>query len=296
MSDRTLSRRRFLGGIATGTATATLGAGTATAADGAVGEVGRVTAAQPDGSTWRTVSLSGSYDAPVVVMQPLSHESDHPAHVRVRNVTADSFEFQIEEWQYLDGPHGPESVTFAVFECGCYTLSDGTPVSAGTIELGNGWKRASFRRDFDGPPVVLSQAQTVRGYQAVVTRTGNVTPDGGGLRLQEEETFGWHKEETVGYVAVGRGGDSAEVGMRPDVTDEWTDISFEGSYDDPPVFLADVQTFNGGDPVELRYDNLDASGVSVFAEEEQSADAETDHDGESVGYLAFPEAGPLSAE
>ena len=272
---------------------AALGAGTGAAAGGAVGEVGRVTATQPDGATWRTVSLSESYDDPVVVMNPLSHEQTDPAHVRVRNVAADSFEFTIEEWQYLDGRHGSESVTYAVFECGCYTLSDGTPVSVGTAQLGNGWTRASFRREFDDAPVVLSQSQTYRGYQAVVTRNGNVTADGVGLRLQEEETYGWHKEETVGYVAVGDGGGSVEAGTRPGVTDEWADLSFDGSYDDPPAFLADVQTYNGADPAALRYAGLDAAGVAVFAEEEQSADPETDHDAETVGYLAFPEEGPL---
>ena len=296
MSYRRSSRRSVLRGIATGTIAAGLGAGSATAAGRAVGEVGRVTATQATESVWHTVSLSGSYDDPVVIVKPLTHGSTHPADVRIRNVTADSFEFRIEEWQYLDGIHEEETAAYAVFESGRYTLCDGTPVAVGAAEIGSGWERLSFGRAFEEAPVVLSQSQTHRGYQAVVTRNGSVTPDGVGIRLQEEEAFGWHKRERVGYVAVGRGGgDAVEAGVRDGVTDEWADVSFSESYDGPPAFLADVQTYREADPAALRYDGLDAAGASVFIEEEQSADQETDHAGERVGYLAFDD-GPIHTE
>ena len=297
MSHRTCSRRSVLRGIVTGTVTAGLGAGAATAAGRTVGEVGRITTGQTTESAWHTVSFSGSYDDPVVVMNPLTHDSTHPADVRIRNVTADSFEYQIEEWQYLDGVHGPETAAYAVFEAGSYTLCDGTPVTVGTAEVGSGWQRVSFGRAFADSPVVLSQVQTYRGYQTVTTRHGNVTSGGAGVRLQEEEAFGWHKREEVGYVAVGRGGGggAVEAGVRDGVTDEWTDIAFSESYDEPPAFLADIQTYREADTATLRYDDLDAAGTSVFVEEEQSADAETEHVGEQVGYLAFDD-GPLRAE
>jgi len=46
----------------------------------------------------------------VVVMGPPTHEGWHPATVRVRNVTDTGFEFQIDEWDYLDGAHALEDV------------------------------------------------------------------------------------------------------------------------------------------------------------------------------------------
>ena len=51
-------------------------------------------------------------------------------------------------------------------------------------------------------------------------------------------------------------------------------------------FLADLQSFNGDDPVDIRYRNLTQSGVEVRIEEEQSADEETSHL-EAIGYAVF---------
>lgn len=48
-----------------------------------------------------------------------------------------------------------------------------------------------------------------------------------------------------------------------------------------------MQTVSGGDPANLRYRNLTAADVQVQVDEEQSADSEIQHNGETVGYLAF---------
>ncbi len=66
-----------------------------------------------------------------MVTGPPTSNGDQPLTVRVRNVTATGFEFQLDEWQYLDGWHAGESIGYLVVEAGEHTLLDGTRVKAG---------------------------------------------------------------------------------------------------------------------------------------------------------------------
>ena len=54
-----------------------------------------------------------------------------------------------------------------------------------------------------------------------------------------------------------------------------------------PSVLAQIQTFDGGDPVGLRYRVYQLGRFQVFCEEEQSADNETNHTTEDVGFLVM---------
>jgi hypothetical protein len=79
---------------------------------------------------------------------------------------------------------------------------------------------------------------------------------------------------------IGRTGNS--------VTDDWFTISFDNSYANTPnSLIGQIQTNNGGDPVSLRYKNLNNANVKVFCEEEKSSDRETDHTTEVVGYMVL---------
>ncbi|NHN59579.1 CAP domain-containing protein [Halorussus sp. JP-T4] len=137
--------------------------------------------------------------------------------------------------------------------------------------------------------MVFSQSQTVAGGQPVVTRHSDVSASGLSVRLQEAEAQGPHRVEDVGYLAVEPGsgtldGRAYEAGTRSGVGDAWTTIEFGDSYADP-VLLVDVQTFRGSNTCSVRYRNLTGSSVDVKVQEERSADAETAHLGERVGYL-----------
>ena len=141
-------------------------------------------------------------------------------------------------------------------------------------------------------PIVLTQPQTFNGPQSIVTRLRNVSSSSFDVGLQEEEARGWHKAETVGYIALelatGRiNGTPFEVQQTGvNITGEWSRISFQQRYNSPQ-FIADIQTFNGGDTANLRYRNLTGTGVEVKVEEEQSEDAETKHTNERVGYFVI---------
>ena len=236
-------------------------------------------------SEWRTVSLNGSYDSPIVLVKPVSTDSDCPVHTRVRNVSTDSFEYKLETWQYQDAK-GAGTAHYAVVEAGTHTLPDGSVLEAGTTTVDDAFGRVTFDAAFPSSPVVFSQAQTYNDSEPIVTRNMNVSADGFKVGVQEEEALGSHAEETVGYLAVQpTTGSGYEIGCTAEaVTDQWYELPFEGSHDSP-VLLADVQTANGWQPAGLRYANLSDASVDVHIEEERSEDDETNHIAERVGYL-----------
>ena len=79
-----------------------------------MGETGTLNA----GSAWVTVNLSHTYNKPVVVFGGLAKSESEAATIRVRNVTQNSFEVRVEEWDYLDGNHALEALGYMVVEGG----------------------------------------------------------------------------------------------------------------------------------------------------------------------------------
>ena len=86
-----------------------------------LGEVGQRTL----GSAWSTVYLNNTYHNPVVIANSLSSVDSEPASIRVRNVTADKFEIKVEEWEYLNGSHSNETVSYMVIEGSIPLMSPG---------------------------------------------------------------------------------------------------------------------------------------------------------------------------
>lgn len=223
-------------------------------------------------------------------MQPLSYRGGQPVHVRLKEVSSDRFEFQIEEWDYLDGKHIIEEASYIVLESGRHLLEEGALIEAGKVSVNQDFKRVDFTNEFDSAPVVLTQSQSYNGGQAVVTRQRNFDSKGFEVRLQEEEkSNGIHAYEDVGYVAVEQFSDeNFEFGFTGDrVKHDWFKVDFLGSYSDRPLFLASIMSYDGGDSAGLRYDKLTSNGVLVKVEEEQSLDAEVRHTSENVGYFVF---------
>ncbi|MFC7081787.1 PKD domain-containing protein [Halorussus caseinilyticus] len=220
---------------------------------GVVGETGELSLTADKG-TWQTVEFDNTYQNPVVIAKPLSHAGPDPAHARVRNVTGDSMEIQIDEWEYLNGGHVTETVHYLVLESGTYELDDGTTVEVGHVTTDEHSASVSFAQSFDSTPVVFTEPQTRNGGDPVVTRNRDVSADGFETFLQESEARGDHAHETVGYVAVepGEGATDAtefEVGRTPNTVDHhWHRIDFADSYSSDRTFVADMQTFDGPTP------------------------------------------------
>jgi hypothetical protein len=256
-----------------------------------IGEIEQVTASQSGPDRWHNVQFADVYNDPIAVMQPVSYEGSHPVHVRLRNIGNDSMQFQFEEWEYLDGGHTPETASYMVMEAGLHTIPGGKTAEAGSVRTDDSFANVRFSQDFNTSPVVFAQSQTFNGGQSVVARVRNLSSSGFEVRVQEAEAKGAHVEEAVGYIALepGRGspdGVTLETGTTDNtVTDNWQRIGFRGNYGGTLAFLAGMQTYDGSDTAGVRYRNLTKGGVEVKIEEEQSADNETGHTSEIVGYL-----------
>ncbi len=196
----------------------------------AIGEAGQIDAghAGAGGKIWHRVKTKRSYRDPVVVMSINTLEGKQPAHVRLRNIGPSSFEFKIEEWNYLDGFHVEERLSYIVMEKGEHALSNTHGILAGTTQTGTAeggqaqWEKAGFSKAFSSIPVVVSQVQTFAGPDAVVTRQRNITASSFETLLQEEKANdGLHASETIGYIAMGKFVERTWFPLRLDDLGEW---------------------------------------------------------------------------
>jgi PKD repeat protein len=278
---------------------------TVTGAPVAIGEVNSFDHDQADGDTWYAADLHGDYRKPVVIAKSLSTYDAEPAHIRVRNVGPSDFEWQIEEWEYLDGAHGTETISFIVVEAGRHTLEDGTILEAGAASVNNNWATISFSQPFGSTPTLLTAVNTTNDPIACVTRTRNLGTSGFQVKVQEEEAqHQSHGYETIAWVAIEQGtgtnnGMSFHAGRTPNsVTHRWYGVELLG-FEVPPIFLCHDDTYNGGNTCAARWTKLDNRLVQVKIEEEQSRDLEVNHISETVSFLAWAGAGfivPAAAE
>ncbi len=65
---------------------------------------------------WITVTTNQTYYNPVVLAGIPQHIGGDPGVVRIRNVTPNSFDIQFQEWNYRDGGHTFEYVSYLVME------------------------------------------------------------------------------------------------------------------------------------------------------------------------------------
>ena len=247
---------------------------------------------------WYFVAFDKTYANPIVIAKPISLNGSEPAVIRINNVSSNGFEIRIQEWDYLDGNSAYETVGYLVMEAGHHVLPTGIHVEAGTFEANSSGTTAYFSEAFNQLPVVVSGVTTENETDAVVGRISNTTLDGFDMVLQEEESHisGHYTDETISYIAWEPS--SGEVdGMSyivdstfDEVTQSFYNISFYPVFDSAPVFVADMQTKDGGQTANLRWQNKTGEGIEVQIDEEQSNDTEVNHTTEIVGYMCFANA------
>ena len=262
-----------------------------------IGEAGSVTVAQGSADQWHFVAFDAPIENAVVVMGPVEANGGHAAVTRVRNVTENGFEFQIDEWDYLDGPHMEETIGWIAVSEGIHTLESGQTIVAGETEFRTGFMAQEFGTSLANP-IVLSEIVSANEDDAVVTRTRSVTSDGFEMKLQEEEGADRiHAPETVSWIAIESGGsDGLDAFVTDDVLTHRRDgVAFTTTFNDAPVLIADMQTTDGGNTAALRYNDLTATGAEMFVEEERSFDQEIGHTTEVAGVLAVEDGLILGA-
>ena len=254
-----------------------------------IGETGQVTA----NHEWVVVELEHDYVDPVVVVNMVTYNGNHPSTLRVRNVTANSFECQVDEWDYLDGNHAVEDIHYMVVEAGDHMLEDGTHIQAGIANVSSANATIPFLTNFAGTPVLVSQATSTNDVKACVTRQKDITTSSFNIRLQSQEADGkTHGAESVAWIAY-HGPDM--VLNADDQTESWAENTFSTSYAETPIVLAAMQTFDGGDSAGLRCRTLTTSTISTMVEEEKSLDDEIGHTTEQVGLIVLPAGAIISA-
>ena len=248
---------------------------------------------------WLRVEYEQNFVDPVVVASPLSRNNADPAIVRIRNVDETGFEIRVQEWDYQNDDHGNESVSYLVMERGTYILDDGTRLEAGkfTTDYADSFKTVNFDQDFQVIPVVMSSVTTVNDNNTVIGRLQNIHYSSFQYILQEQEhNAEVHTEETVMYIAWEPSQGTID-GVVFDVDKPGSTVSssektinFNQQFTESPILLANMQSVEGGDPANLRYRNKTKSSIIFKVCEEKSADKETKHKAETVGYLAFANA------
>ncbi|TCI02000.1 hypothetical protein EZV61_15595 [Corallincola luteus] len=252
--------------------------------------MGQLTVAQSDAHQWHSVRFDQAFAAPpVVVMGPPSYAGPNPLTVRVRDVTTEGFEFQLDEWNYQDGVHAEETLSYLAVAAGDHQWG-GIQLHASLLNTVNHqWQEYRYTNSFSTTPVVLAQQVTDFGAQATVVRMRTSTADGFELRLQEEEANDDnHALEQLNVIALSPG-EASMIGMR--VVAGLTDATMNHRWQPLTVapvqsalLFATIQTTLGGDPVALRHKQADGEW-RLKVEEERSKDDEIRHVAEQVGWL-----------
>jgi len=262
-----------------------------------VGETLPIQVGQVSGNhSWKRITFAGAFDDPVIVATILTTADPAPAVVRIRNLTRTGCEIRLQEWNYLDGVHGAETIGYLVMERGRYTLADGTQVEAGRFMTNktSSYVVMAFSQSFRNVPVMAAAVSTVNEADTVTGRLRKISTQGFEFRMQEQELNSQkHVSETICYVAWepssgAVNGTLFEVGRTQNtVTDAYQTIEFFQDYSEPPVVIADMQTTDGGDTANVRCRNWDLDRIDVQVDEEASRDSESAHTTEVVGYMAF---------
>ncbi|MEM7457189.1 MAG: cadherin-like domain-containing protein, partial [Planctomycetota bacterium] len=256
-------------------------------------EIGYSGVANAVSHQWKKITLPRSFSNPVVIAGGATRNGGHQGVVRIRNVSSNSFEIRFQEWDYLDGQHAFEDISYLVLEAGAHELTDGTRIVAGTVSAQHeNFSSVSFDGSFNTTPLVISQIMTNNGGAAATDRLRNVTASGFEIQMQEEEAADHlHNEETLGWIAIDQGiassGDTMLNAIRTDGVNHRNSTIPLNLPGGGLVVLTDMQTRAGSDPATVRHRSQNSSSVTVFLEEEKSANNEVQHIREAVGTLAL---------
>lgn len=248
-------------------------------------ELGKVVVGQDESDQWHSVIFSDKIENARVIAGPLSFNGQQETTIRLRNVTDNGFEFQIDEWDYRDGRHAIETFSWMAISEGTYKMTDGTLVGAGRTMVGGA---APERIELQGFEAVntfaFAQITSVNENSAAITRINKVNASGFEILVQEEEAAdGRHAAEMVDWIVFEN--KEENVGTTTLTVDHrWSDISSIDAISDGDALIAGMQTINGGDPAVLRY-ATNGIGTKIHVEEETSGDNETWHGNEDVGLV-----------
>lgn len=273
-------------------------------------------------TNWSTVSLTETYVDPVVVASIVgANNPSSPVSARVRNAGANSFELRLDfpPDNFPPNSTNAETVNYIVMESGLWEIgSSGVHVEAGVLPsvtalncaLGCSWNtgvNVNFEQPYSAPPAVFHQIMSENDSSWITSFTASQssystppTTTGFRLAMNGSEVTNSHGAEDIGYIAIATEqtdlidgtlfetdttGDTV-FGMNSPFTD-----TFDQTYSAPPWTLVTQMTMDGGNGGWSMMNNVNASTITMYAQEDQASDAETDHTDEDFGYMAFGQIG-----
>ncbi len=181
---------------------------------------------------FKLITLQQTYNNPPVVIVYATSQGGHGCHIRIRDVTTNSFYMAQVEPDSWDGRHtGMTNMHYIAMEPGNCVMPDGTKVEAGHISTdrfqnkfdpGNSaWNAVSFTSGFTAAPVLLHQIQTMNNETNITVVPGpnapfppsvpwfseavtNISSTGAdvALELSEQNQPPTSALEQIGYIAI----------------------------------------------------------------------------------------------
>lgn len=282
-------------------------------------EVGSVTVS----NSWQTVTLSNEYDEAVVITSILDgNNPNSPVSTRVRNVTATSFDVRL---QFPTDNFGPsttnsETVYYLVVEAGVWTLGDGsTKLEAGVVPAVSQvncsacgtWNQGTdvyFQHAYSSAPVLLHQVVTENDSNWITTFASDDTAaglppgtDGFQVALNGAEVTTTHSAEDIAYVALQSETTDEFEGVKFETdltgntvrgfTDPHRTENFDQSYAAAPLVLTSMLSARTTDGNWAMIDAISSTQVTLYADEDQTSNAERSHTTDYAGYVAFATSG-----
>ncbi len=204
--------------------------------------------------TWKQIRFDTDFgidDEVVVIATMVTKNGDDPSHVRIKDVREDGFKMKIEEWDYLDGGHLNEEVSWIAIPKGTYNWNGKKII----VESISGVKESFVSVDgvFFANAVVLTQIQSYdTSSDNLVTRTSEVSGTSFKIRTQKEknkvnDAYGGAK---IGYIVAEKGFYNTgtdmvlETGIFTDMThvEQTKNFRFSGDDTDQRFFLGNLVT------------------------------------------------------
>ncbi len=251
-------------------------------------EIGRTSIHQVDSTYWQSVTFSERISDAAVIMGPASSQGGQPFTVRVRDVTETGFQFQIDEWDYLDGVHKSLDISWLAGSLGTHDLVDGSTIQFGALETTSLTNDNMELAGFDAAPIVVGQLAGDAEASSITHRLDDVSSEGFDFLVQFEEANAPLRsavaQSTFYYAALEASSDGFIFATGSQSTNHrYREIG--ETLEDHESFFAEMQSIEGMDPGVLRYHMADSGEVSLKYKEEKSLDRESRHIDEDVAWF-----------
>jgi hypothetical protein len=260
-----------------------------------------------------TITLQNSYHSPVIVCTP-QYDSGVPRTVRLTEIVGSSFKARV---QNPSGTVCPDTaVHYMVAEEGVWDYPikiEARKYNTDAVGENNNWDydARTYGQEYTGNIVVLHHVMTNNDPEWITTyvskQNSRSSPPSSSdtsfrIALNGAEAVNSHDAETIGYIILEEGYADV-VGIKYDA--KQTTDSIQGVTNSPPYSTSFSQTFdsvpqvllstllemdggNGGWVVDY---SVTQTQAGLACDEDQVADTERNHTGETCGFIAFQTAG-----